>query len=141
MPTGTIERLEYSHGFIKLQGGGRLFFYKSKVASPGFGQLRKGDKVEYKTGTGRDGRPAAVNVKKIVEVGHPAAEDTRATPGSGIRIISSGFCRLAAVAAQKPGSWGGCNLHPKNHSKGFAVPSSVLTRRSLLFLLRVKWRN
>jgi len=80
MPTGTIERLEYSHGFIKLQGGGRLFFYKSKVASPGFGQLRKGDKVEYKTGTGRDGRPAAVNVKKIVEVGHPAAEDTRATP-------------------------------------------------------------
>lgn len=85
MPTGTIESLAYSHGFIKLQGGGKLFFHKSQVTSPGFGQLGEGDKVEYELGTGRDGRPAAINVIKIAGGGHPAMEDKHANPGYRFR--------------------------------------------------------
>jgi len=85
MPTGTIVEKRYSYGYIQVQGGGKLFFHSSKVASPGFGQLSEGDKVEYESGTGKDGRPAAINVTKIAEEGHPAAEDTRANPGYRFR--------------------------------------------------------
>ena len=64
MPKGTIKRLmDRGFGFIKTEDETDLFFHSSDLEGVEFNSLREGQEVEFEKSQGRDGRPAAVNVK------------------------------------------------------------------------------
>ena len=64
MPKGTIARLmDRGFGFIKTEQEGDLFFHSNSLEGVEFNSLSEGQEVEFEKGQGRDGRPAAVNVK------------------------------------------------------------------------------
>ncbi len=64
MPKGTIKRLmDRGFGFIKTEDETDLFFHRNELEGVEFSSLSEGQEVEFEKGQGRDGRPAAVNVK------------------------------------------------------------------------------
>jgi CspA family cold shock protein len=64
MPKGTIKRLmDRGFGFIKTEDETDLFFHSSDLEGVEFNSLSEGQEVEFEKSQGRDGRPAAVNVK------------------------------------------------------------------------------
>ena len=66
MPKGTIRRLmDRGFGFIKTEDETDLFFHRNALEGVEFNSLQEGQEVEFEKGQGRDGRPAAVNVRPI----------------------------------------------------------------------------
>ena len=64
MAKGTIIRLmDRGYGFIKTEEETDLFFHRNDVEGVEFTSLSEGQEVEFEKSQGRDGRPAAVNVK------------------------------------------------------------------------------
>jgi len=64
MAKGTIANLmDKGFGFIKTEQEGDLFFHRNNLEGVEFSSLRAGQEVEFEKGQGRDGRPAAVNVR------------------------------------------------------------------------------
>ena len=64
MPKGTIGRLmDRGFGFIKTGDETDLFFHRNDLEGVEFNSLSEGQEVEFEKGQGRDGRPAAVNVR------------------------------------------------------------------------------
>ncbi len=64
MPKGTIKKLmDKGFGFITEGGGEDIFFHSNSLEGVEFNSLSEGQKVEFEKGQGRDGRPAAVNVR------------------------------------------------------------------------------
>ena len=65
MANGTIRRLiaDRGFGFMQTAEGTDLFFHRSELQGVEFDTLREGQEVEFDTGKGRDGRPAAVKVR------------------------------------------------------------------------------
>jgi CspA family cold shock protein len=64
MPKGTIKRLmDRGFGFIKTEDETDLFFHSSDLEGVEFNSLSEGQEVEFEKSQGRDGRPAAVNVR------------------------------------------------------------------------------
>jgi CspA family cold shock protein len=64
MPKGTIKRLmDRGFGFIKTEDETDLFFHSSGLEGVEFNSLSEGQEVEFERSQGRDGRPAAVNVR------------------------------------------------------------------------------
>ncbi len=84
MAKGTIARLmDRGFGFIKTEEEGDLFFHRNELEGVEFNNLREGQEVEFEKGQGRDGRPAAVNVRLTeadVKEELPSAEDTTEAP-------------------------------------------------------------
>jgi CspA family cold shock protein len=66
MAKGTIKKLigDKGFGFIQTEEGKELFFHRNDLQGMQFSSLKEGQKVEYETGTGRDGRPQATKVKQ-----------------------------------------------------------------------------
>ena len=64
MPKGTVRRLmDRGYGFIKSEQEEDLFFHSTSLEGVEFNSLSEGQEVEFEKGQGRDGRPAAVNVR------------------------------------------------------------------------------
>ncbi len=64
MPKGTIKKLmDKGFGFITAGGEEDLFFHSNSLEGVEFNNLSEGLEVEFEKGQGRDGRPAAVNVR------------------------------------------------------------------------------
>ena len=64
MTKGTIKKLmDRGFGFINAGGEEDLFFHSNSLEGVEFNSLREGQEVEFEKGQGRDGRPAAVNVR------------------------------------------------------------------------------
>lgn len=70
MSTSVIERgtiklwkMDRGFGFIKTTGGAEIFAHVTEVQDGC--QPTRGDRVEFVTGVGRDGRPSARNIKII----------------------------------------------------------------------------
>ena len=64
MPKGTIKKLmDKGFGFITEEGGEDIFFHSNSLEGVEFNSLSEGQEVEFEKGQGRDGRPAAVNVR------------------------------------------------------------------------------
>jgi CspA family cold shock protein len=66
MAKGTVKKLisDKGFGFIKTEEAKELFFHRNDLQGMEFSSLKEGQEVEYETGTGRDGRPQAVRVKR-----------------------------------------------------------------------------
>jgi CspA family cold shock protein len=65
---GTVKwfNAEKGFGFIATDGGGPdVFVHYSAIQSDGFRSLEEGDRVEFETTAGRDGRSQADAVRKI----------------------------------------------------------------------------
>ncbi len=67
MPKGTIRKLvtDRGFGFIKTEQEEDAFFHRNELQGAEFSSLKEGQEVEFDMGQGRDGRPAAVNVRPI----------------------------------------------------------------------------
>ena len=64
MAKGTIKKLmDRGFGFITAGGEEDLFFHSNNLEGVEFNSLSEGQEVEFEKGQGRDGRPAAVNVR------------------------------------------------------------------------------
>ena len=64
MTKGTIKKLmDKGFGFITAGGEEDLFFHSNSLEGVEFNSLSEGQEVEFEKGQGRDGRPAAVNVR------------------------------------------------------------------------------
>jgi CspA family cold shock protein len=55
--------MDRGYGFIKTEQEEDLFFHSKSLEGVEFNSLSEGQEVEFEKGQGRDGRPAAVNVK------------------------------------------------------------------------------
>jgi CspA family cold shock protein len=65
---GTVKwfNAEKGFGFIATDGGGPdVFVHYSAIQSGGFRSLEEGDRVEFETTAGRDGRAQADAVRKV----------------------------------------------------------------------------
>jgi CspA family cold shock protein len=65
---GTVKwfNAEKGFGFIATDGGGPdVFVHYSAIQSDGFRSLEEGDRVEFETTAGRDGRAQADAVRKV----------------------------------------------------------------------------
>lgn len=68
MPTGTVKWFnpEKGFGFIRPDvGGDDAFVHITAVQRAGLATLNEGQKVEYELGQGRNGRPAAQDLRVI----------------------------------------------------------------------------
>ncbi len=66
MSKGTIAKLtDRGFGFIKPEEGEDVFFHSNELEGVEFNNLSEGQEVEFEKSQGRDGRPAAVNVRLI----------------------------------------------------------------------------
>jgi CspA family cold shock protein len=66
MPIGTVKWFNPTKGFgfIEPEGGSKdVFVHKSAVERAGLHTLNEGQKVEFEIVEGRDGRPAADNIR------------------------------------------------------------------------------
>ncbi len=64
MPKGTIKKLmDKGFGFITAGGQADIYFHSNSLEGVEFNSLSEGQEVEFEKGQGRDGRPAAVNVR------------------------------------------------------------------------------
>jgi CspA family cold shock protein len=66
MPTGTVKwfNQQKGYGFIKPDDGSNdVFVHISAVERSGIGNLQEGQKISFDIETGRQGKPAAVNLK------------------------------------------------------------------------------
>ncbi len=64
MAKGTIKKLmDKGFGFINAGGEEDLFFHSNSLEGVEFNSLSEGQEVEFEKGQGREGRPAAVNVR------------------------------------------------------------------------------
>ncbi len=64
MTKGTIKKLmDRGFGFITAGEEEDLFFHSNNLKGVEFNSLSEGPEVEFEKGQGRDGRPAAVNVR------------------------------------------------------------------------------
>ena len=55
--------MDKGFGFINAGGEEDLFFHSNSLEGVEFNSLSEGQEVEFEKGQGRDGRPAAVNVR------------------------------------------------------------------------------
>ena len=51
------------YGFIEREGGDDLFVHFSEIQSEGFKSLDEGQAVSFETGTGKNNKPQATNVR------------------------------------------------------------------------------
>ena len=68
MAVGTVKwfNAEKGYGFIAVDGGGPdVFVHYSAIQMDGFRTLEEGDRVEFETTAGRDGRSQADAVRRI----------------------------------------------------------------------------
>ena len=67
MAQGTVKwfNAEKGFGFIATDGGPDVFVHYSAIQSEGFRTLDEGDRVEFETTAGRDGRSQADAVRRI----------------------------------------------------------------------------
>jgi cold shock CspA family protein len=71
---GALVDVREKMGFLLEDWCGRkLFFHHTAVQSPSFAELTPGDRVEYERGLDHQGRPCAVNVKRLAAAS-PSAE-------------------------------------------------------------------
>ncbi len=64
MTKGIIKKLtDRGFGFITSEGEEDLFFHSNSLEGVEFNSLNEGQEVEFEKGQGREGRPAAVNVR------------------------------------------------------------------------------
>ena len=64
MTKGTIKKLmDKGFGFINAGGEEDFFFHSNSLEGVEFNSLSEGQEVEFEEGQGRNGRPAAVNVR------------------------------------------------------------------------------
>ncbi len=64
MTKGTIKKLtDRGFGFITAEGEEDFFFHSNSLEGVEFNSLSEGQEVEFEKGQGREGRPAAVNVR------------------------------------------------------------------------------
>lgn len=88
--TGTVVEWnnERGFGFIKPDVGRRkVFVYFRQITSSGRNSLSIGESVQFEMGTGRDGRPAAVNVSIISASNQPVSQMTAAPESSSVATI------------------------------------------------------
>jgi cold shock protein len=64
---GTVKwfNAEKGFGFIATDGGADVFVHYSAIQADGFRTLDEGDRVEFETTAGRDGRSQADAVRRI----------------------------------------------------------------------------
>jgi CspA family cold shock protein len=64
---GTVKwfNAEKGFGFIATDGGADVFVHYSAIQMDGFRSLEEGDRVEFETTAGRDGRSQADAVRRI----------------------------------------------------------------------------
>ena len=68
MAQGTVKwfNAEKGFGFIEVDGGGPdVFVHYSAIQMDGFRTLEEGDRVEFETTAGRDGRSQADAVRRL----------------------------------------------------------------------------
>ena len=67
MATGTVKwfNAEKGYGFISQPEGPDVFVHYSAIQMDGFRTLDEGDRVEFETTAGRDGRSQADAVRRI----------------------------------------------------------------------------
>ena len=67
MAEGTVKWFsnEKGYGFIEAEGGDDVFVHHSAIQMDGFRTLEEGDRVEFETTAGRDGRSQADAVRRI----------------------------------------------------------------------------
>ncbi len=53
------------YGFIEHEGGDDLFVHFSEIQSEGFKSLDEGQSVSFESGTGKNNKPAATNVRVL----------------------------------------------------------------------------
>jgi CspA family cold shock protein len=66
VPIGTVKwfNSQKGYGFIQPQDGSRdVFVHVSAVERAGMGDLHEGQRLSFELETGRNGKPAAVNLK------------------------------------------------------------------------------
>ena len=73
---------EKGYGFIAVDGGADVFVHYSAIQMDGFRTLAEGDRVEFETTAGRDGRSQADAVRRIREgSSHRAFRQWTGPPG------------------------------------------------------------
>jgi CspA family cold shock protein len=68
VPIGTVKwfNSQKGYGFIQPQDGSRdVFVHISAVERAGMGDLHEGQRLSFELETGRNGKPAAVNLKHL----------------------------------------------------------------------------
>ena len=67
MAQGTVKwfNSEKGFGFIATDGGADVFVHYSAIQMDGFRTLEEGDRVEFETTAGRDGRSQSDAVRRI----------------------------------------------------------------------------
>jgi cold shock protein len=67
MATGKVKwfSADKGYGFIEQEGGEDLFVHFSEIQSDGYRSLEEGQAVSFESGTGKNGKPQATNVRVI----------------------------------------------------------------------------
>ncbi len=67
MATGKVKwfNAEKGYGFIEQEGGDDLFVHFSAIQGDGYKSLQEGQAVSFESGTGRNGKPQATEVRVI----------------------------------------------------------------------------
>jgi len=67
MATGKVKwfSAEKGYGFIEQEGGEDLFVHFSEIQTEGFKSLDEGQAVSFDTGTGKNNKPQATNVRVL----------------------------------------------------------------------------
>ena len=67
MATGKVKwfSAEKGYGFIEQEGGEYLFVHFSEIQTEGFKSLDEGQAVSFDTGTGKNNKPQATNVRVL----------------------------------------------------------------------------
>ncbi len=67
MAEGTVKWFsnEKNYGFISSEDGEDLFVHFSEIKMDGYKTLNEGERVSFDVGSGKDGKPQAINVEKL----------------------------------------------------------------------------